>query len=70
MSFMCGEKELKSDQGRRVCQYAWKTSSGVGTQRHTMVCQGCGVSLTWERNETSGDACVNRKIDAWVSCIS
>lgn len=70
MSFMCGEKELKSDQGRRVCQYAWNTSSGVGTQRHMMVCQGCGVYLTWERNETSGDACVNRKIDARVSCIS
>ena len=46
MSFMCGEKELKSDQGRRVCQYVWNTLSGVGAQRHTMACQGCGVYLT------------------------
>lgn len=69
MSFMCGEKELKSDQGRGVCRYVWNTSSGVGAQTHTMACQVCGVYLSWERNETSGDACVNRKIDAWVSCV-
>lgn len=27
------------------------------------------VCTSLERKETSGDACVNRKIDAWVSCV-